>query len=356
MEIQVPPIEWKTELTPASAKSAIKDSGASGIGDQIMVPIDNIHVVAGLNVRIRDPEYLAHLEEIAVSIIQNGFFKHEPLSGFAGKEGETSMVYCTGGFTRLEAAKIAKTRGAPIEKLPLVLQPSGTNMADLISRLDLDNLQKPLRPFERAIVFKRLINFGWTEEQIAEKHHVSNALVSKLLYMMSLPQALRGLITAGKVNAYDAADLAKKIGPGEALKAYESDLAAKGKLDDDPLSTGTEAQPSAVAEARQRAARGPSVPKKTLFRAIDYTLQLPVGEALKWLKRWRAGEADALAELEAYKPPRKNSAKAGAGKGKGKGKGASGTGTGRGRKGSQASPAAADDPLDISGAETADVL
>ena len=359
MDIHVPPTEFGTELVQGGVKAAIKDAGAT-TAEQLMVPLENIKVVAGLNVRIQDADYEEHVETITVSIVENGFFRHMPLSGFAGKEGDSNFIYCTGGFTRLAAAIRAKERGAPIEKIPVVLQTTGTNMADITSRLDIDNKNRPLKPYERGIIFKRLISFGQTEEQIATRHGVSEQYVKELLYLMGLPQALRGLIIHSKVGALDAVRLAKKIGPTEALKAYESDLKNKG--DTDPLSTETApAAPSAVAQARQR---GPVVAKKTLFRAIDYTLSLPVGEALKWLKRWRDADADAVAELEAYKPPRKNAnpkATKRTGKKAVTGIGASGK-PGRPKKNATAAPTngkAPDDPFDISeGADTAadDVL
>lgn len=341
--MEVPPTEWTTELLPGSVKGAIKDSNASGMGDLMMVPIDNIKIVAGLNVRIHDAQYKEHLEDVTISILENGFFRHKPLSGFVGKEGDINFVYCTGGFTRLEGAKRAKERGAPLEKLPVVFQPHGTNMADIVSRLDLDNKQQPLRPYEKAIVFKRLIGFGWTEEDVATKHGIGLPYVKECLSILALPTALRGLITSGKVGALDAIRLARKLGTGEALKVYQSDLAAKGALDANPLSTGAEAAPSTVTAAKRAASRAKGVPKKTLLLLIDYVLQLPTN-GIGFLKKWKANDADAIAELNAYKPPRKNA------------KTKKATGAKRGRKAAThaAAPSKADDPFDIS--EVADVF
>ena len=353
MGIEVPPTEFAIELTQGSVKAAIKDNKAT-TRDQLQVPIELIKIAPGMNVRIHDAEYESHIEAIAASIMENGFLPYMPLSGFASKEGDLTFIYCTGGFTRLMAAKRVKERGAvPLNTLPVVLQPQGTNMADMISRLDLDNKNRPLKPYEKAIIYKRLIAFGWTAEQIAAKHAVSEQFVNECLYLMGLPQALRGLVINGKVSALDAVRLAKKVGPAEALKAYEADLGVQSAAGDDaaasdPFATNGGQQTGAVARARNRT--GPIIAKKTLFRAIDYTLALP-SDGLKWLKRWRDGNADALAELEAYKPPRKNAKKDKETRGAGRAKKKDAE-TGKSKRGN-AKNNAADDPFDISGGATA---
>src|SRR5882672_11368327 len=111
----------------------------------LMVPIDNIHIMSGFNVRIHDDDYELHVEEIKESILQHGFYQNEPLSGFASREGDITFIQLVGGFTRFEAAKRARVEGAPLDALPVVLKPTGTSLIDLTVALNAENTTSPLR-------------------------------------------------------------------------------------------------------------------------------------------------------------------------------------------------------------------
>lgn len=300
-ELRIPSADFDTELVQGGMKAAMKEAGATS-RDLLMVPIDQLKVVAGLNIRIQDDDYEAHIEEIKESIVENGFYAHKPLSGFAGKEGENTFIFVTGGFTRLEAAKRAKTEGAPLESLPVVMKPPGTSMADLTVALAIDNTGKPLKPYERGIVVKRLIGFGESEEEVARRMRISGQYVKDLLYLMGLPNGLRQQVIAGRASAGHVIQLARKVGTAEALRAFET---SGGPAGEPSAPTPRE---TAAATARTPSVKKPIVPKKTLFSAIDYAIALP-SEGIKWLARWRKGDGDAVAELAAYKPPRKNAAK-----------------------------------------------
>lgn len=342
----LPPTEFTVELVQGGMKAAMKDNGATS-RDLLMVPIDNLKVVAGLNVRVTNVEYEEHLEFLKNSIVENGFYQHMPLSGYAGKEGDSTFIYVTGGFSRLEAAKRAIAEGAMIENLPVVLKPPGTSMADLMLALDVDNTGKPLSPYERGTVIKRLISYGWSEADIAKRMRITPQYTKDLLYLMGLPNGLRQQVISGRAAAAHVVQIARKVGPSEALKAFEASApkpAEGGGGTADAGSSSERINPRATAAAAAEAiAKKPVIPKKTLFLAIDYAIALP-GDGLKWLARWRKGEIEAVAELATYKPPRKTraDAKPKAGK-KAAGKG--------GKKKAPASVTAngAADPFDING-------
>lgn len=310
--LELPPADFSIEFAPGAVKAAMREAGATTY-EALMVPLDSIKIVAGLNIRIHDTDYDDYCNGVRDSIIENGFYRHKPLSGYAAKEGELNLIYCTGGFTRLEAAKRAKAAGAPIEKVPVVMQPAGTSMIDLMVELDTDNKHRPLKPYERAVNAKRLLSYGCTEADICRRLGMTDQYLKDLLYMMSLPKALQGMVTSGKVAAKHVVILARKVGAAEALKSFEASLPKSEEDEDEAFSTPTG---GARVTARNASLEGrkPSVPKKTIFLAIDYALQLPSG-GLPWLKKWRGQEEEAVAELSAYKPPRKN-AKTKTGKGK----------------------------------------
>lgn len=306
LEHQLPSAEFDVELVQGGVKAAMKDAGATS-RDLLMVPIDKLVVVAGLNVRIHDDDYEKHVEEVKRSILENGFYQHKPLPCYAGKDGDSTIIYVAGGFTRLEAAKRAIKEGAAIEALPVVMKPPGTSMLDLTLALDADNIGTPLRPYERAVVIKRALNFGADEETIAKKLSITKQYVGELLYLMSLPHALQMQVASGRASAGHAVNLAKKLGPAEALKAFETaPVGATAEAAEAEAETAATPAPARVRPRATAAASGePTISKKTLFRAIDYAIALP-GDGIPWLTLWRKTDKDALAELAAYKPPRKN--------------------------------------------------
>lgn len=297
----VPSADFKVELTQGGMKAAMKDSGATST-DLLMVPIGNLKIVAGLNVRVQDADHEAQIEYIKNSIIANGFYKHHPLPGYAGKEGELTFIYVTGGFTRYEAAKRAIAEGAAIENLPVVLKPAGTSMADLTVALAIDNTGKPLKPYERAIVVKRLVGYGMEEPEIATKLDVSEQYIKDLLFLLSLPMPIQKMVIDGSTSAGTAIQTARKHGNAKAVQILQgalTDAAAAGNT-----GTARTAPVTAGRAAAQASGAKKIVPKKTLFLAIDYAISL-ADTGIDWLSRWRQGEKDALKELDSYKRPRK---------------------------------------------------
>jgi ParB-like chromosome segregation protein Spo0J len=298
---ELPSPDFHVELVQGGMKAAMASTGAKS-RDLLMVPVDQIKIIAGLNIRIHDDDYEAHTEEIKESIIENGFYLHFPLSGYAGKEGEETFIYLTGGFTRFEAAKRAIKAGAPIEALPMVLKPNGTSMQDLTVALAQDNTGSPLKPYERAIIIKRLVGYGMDEETIAQKMQISGQYVKDMLFALGLPNTVQQMIVNGQVSMGHAVATARKHG-ANAIKVLQE---AEGTD-----ATSAAAKRITPKQTRTAAAGNTIVPKKTLIAAIDYAISLPDG--IEFLTRWRKAEADALDELTTFmKQPkaRKNAKKA----------------------------------------------
>ena len=122
------------------------------------------------------------------------------------------------GHTRLEAVRRAIKAGAQIETLPAVVSPRGTTMVDITVGLVKNNEGKPLEPIEKAVVFKRLIGWGWDEAKVAERFAVTPGYVKDLLRLLEAPDDLKNLVSAGKVSAGTAIKQIKKEGATEATK------------------------------------------------------------------------------------------------------------------------------------------
>lgn len=305
MKTETPSADFHVELIQGGAKAAMRQAGVK-TRDLLMVPIDQIKIVAGLNVRIHDEDYEAHIEEIKESIIENGFYQHFPLPGYVGTEGDQTFIYLVGGFTRFEAAKRAIAAGTPIEALPMVLKPPGTSMLDLTIAIDQDNTGAPLRPYERAVLVKRAIGYGADEATIAQKMNISEQYVRDLLYLLGLPHAVQQMVANRQISAGHAIVTARAHGADATRVLQEAQgvsPAGDGTVGRPELLTGLPAPATGTGRVTPRQTRGATsgkaiLSKKIILAAIDYAITLPDG--IDFLTRWRKGEADAIAELATF--------------------------------------------------------
>lgn len=198
-------------LSAGNVKAAMSAVGA-GRSDMWTVPVAQIKVLDGFNVRVHNAEYKARIEEIAKSILANGFLKDKPLTGYVAKEDGQQVIYVTDGHTRLEAVKLAIGYGAEIESLPVITKPAGTSIEDLTVALVTSNNGRPLAPIEMGAVVKRLAGYGMAEEVIAKRIGVTTGYIKDLLLLMGAPKAIRKAVEDGKISAANAVAQMKKHG------------------------------------------------------------------------------------------------------------------------------------------------
>jgi len=205
------------ELTAGNVKAAMRSAEAVS-SDLWKVPLDQIKVIDGFNVRANGAEHRAHVGEIADSIVANGFYQNKPLAGYVAVEGGAQIIYITDGHCRLEAANEAVQRGAEIKALPVVVSPKGTSIEDLTVGLVTNNSGKALSQYEIGIVCKRLIGFGWEEKEIARRLSMSAQRVGDLLNLVAAPASVRKLVADGTVSASQAIATLKEHGDKAAEK------------------------------------------------------------------------------------------------------------------------------------------
>lgn len=218
------------ELNAGNVKAAMREAQAVS-SDLWKVPLDQIHIIAGFNVRSNAADHKAHVDGLTESILANGFYASKPLSGYVALEDDKQIIYLTDGHCRLEAVHAAIRRGAEIHALPVVVSPKGTSLEDLTVALVTSNSGKPLTPYEVGIVCKRLTGFGWDEKQIAAKLCMTVQRVGGLLDLIGAPKAVRDLVVAGTVSATQAIETLKRHGPtaGDKLQAGAEKARATGK-------------------------------------------------------------------------------------------------------------------------------
>lgn len=209
------------ELQPGNVKAAM--AGASS-RDLWQVPIEQIHVIDGFNVRAQNHDYAARIAYLTDLICANGFNQSKPLAGYVALVEGKQTIYLTDGHRRLAAAQEAIKRGAEIATLPVVVSPKGTSVEDLTIGLVTMNDGEPLSQYEIGLVCKRLIGFGMDEKEIAKRLGMATSRVSDLLTLTAAPAAVRKLVANGNVSASQAIATVKKHGP-EATAKLEAGVA-----------------------------------------------------------------------------------------------------------------------------------
>jgi ParB/RepB/Spo0J family partition protein len=194
---------------------AIKDI-ASGRSDLYRVDPKLIQIKPDWNSRdASDPANAAHIAELKASIREIGVKK--PLVCFM----ESNITYVTDGHCRLAAIMQLLNEGVEIKTVPVMVEDRLSNEADRIFSQIVHNQGKPLTGIEQAKVFKRLLDLGWAQKDIALKAGISGGRVSQLLELLTLPVVLQKFITEGKASASMVLNVFKKHNGDVALAVAE---------------------------------------------------------------------------------------------------------------------------------------
>jgi len=131
------------------------------------------------------------------------------------------VVYVVDGECRYRATMLAIQNGAEIKTVPVIGEDRYSNEADRIFGQILYNSGKPFGPIENAKVFKRLIDLGWNQKDIATKSGMSGGRVSQLLELLRLPAVLQKFIVEGRASASMVLSTWKKHNEDVALTVAE---------------------------------------------------------------------------------------------------------------------------------------
>ncbi len=194
---------------------AIKDV-AQGRSDLYRVDPNIIQIKDDWNSRDNDdPANADHIATLAASIKEIGVKK--PLVCYM----ENDIVYVSDGHCRLMAVQQLIKAGVEIKTVPVMVEDRHSNEADRIFSQIVHNQGKPLTGIEQAKVFKRLLDLGWKQKDIADKAGISGGRVSQLLELLTLPVVLQKFITEGKASASMVLNTFKKHNGDVALTVQE---------------------------------------------------------------------------------------------------------------------------------------
>lgn len=207
-----------------SDKVRLKDI-AQGRSDLFKVAPDDINIDPKWNERNRNADHEAHINSLAISITEKGVL--QPIT-VCMKDGKP---WVTDGFCRLEAVKLAIKNGAEIKTIKVQVEERYANEADHVLSMLTRNSGKPLTTIEQGAVVKRLLAFGWTEEEIRKSAGYSTTHMKNLETLNGAPEDVKQLVRAGKVSNRLAMKTIKEKGDkaGEALKKSLATAQASGK-------------------------------------------------------------------------------------------------------------------------------
>jgi ParB family chromosome partitioning protein len=203
------------DLTLEAGKQKAAIAVATGKNTDFIVPVDQLRVLPGFNVRVRETDdYRQHVEGLKQSIRENGYYANKPLAGFIAKDSESGddVIFVTDGHTRLEAVQEinaeALNDGESIPALPVSLKPADSTIADLTIALVQENTGRPLTPYEMGIVVQRLANMKgddnqplYTKADIARRLSVTERYIDDLNVLVGAPAKVRNAVLEGSVSS-----------------------------------------------------------------------------------------------------------------------------------------------------------
>lgn len=153
-------------------------------------------IIPGWNTRDEGPDLEAHIDMLAQSIAEVGV--KMPIQ----VKLENGQMIVKAGHCRTRATLRAIDHyKAEIKTVPVISVDRYANDADLILEQIITNSGKPLTPLEEAKVYKKLLDMGWQQGEIAKKVGKSQGRVSQILELLTMPEPVKALVAAGNVSA-----------------------------------------------------------------------------------------------------------------------------------------------------------
>lgn len=157
------------------------------------------------------------IEELARSIEAHGV--RTPLRGYTSGDD----CFITDGHRRFKAIQLLLDRGVEIKRVPFIIEPRGSSDADYLLTQLISNGGKPFTPLEESGVLVRLLEYGWTEQEITSKTGFQLSKVKSLLLLSQAPETLKEEIKNGKIAVTTVV---------EAVRGTQSDADVQNVLDE----------------------------------------------------------------------------------------------------------------------------
>ncbi len=177
------------------------------------------------NTRDDSPELLEHIDQLAQSIAEIGVRKPIEIKLIDGK-----LIVRDGHCRTRAAMRAIDYYKADIKTIPVISVDRYANDADLILNQVISNSGKPLTIMEEARVYKKLLDMGWQQGDIAKKVGKSNSRISQILSLLEMPASVQAQVSTGAVSASLAQSVVKSAEtPQQASHALTEAIAVAKK-------------------------------------------------------------------------------------------------------------------------------
>lgn len=194
---------------------------AEGRGNLYAIDPRKIETLEGWNAR----EDYGDVESLMNSIVESGL--REPLKGYV----QDGRVILTNGHRRLKVIMQAIALGHEIKTVPFLPEDRYANEGDYLLTQILSNEGKPLTPLEQARVFRKLLQFGWSEADIAKKTGKTSQTVKNYLELSAAAPQVHEMVATEQVSATLALATIREHGEdaGEVLEEAIATARSEGK-------------------------------------------------------------------------------------------------------------------------------
>ena len=237
-------------------------------GPVVELPIDSISANPKQPRKDFDDKALQDLSE---SLKQSGLLQPVVVRRFG--EGYQLVV----GERRWRAAKIAG-----ITKIPAVVR-DATDAETLELALVENLLREDLNPMEEAEAYQRLLaEFGWTQEELAQRVARDRSSVANCLRLLKLPDMIQGDLRAGRLTMGHARALLSLDSPADQMKLREQILAHSWSV----RATEQDVQAKRAQPARRPLRRSPEL------AAVEDALRVALATRVRIVGNERAGRIE----------------------------------------------------------------
>lgn len=119
-------------------------------------------------------------------------------------------VYVREGHRRRRGLLLAISEGADIKKIQVLETKGDEAQQTLIIATSNDGL--PLTPLEKAVIYGRLANWGWSDQEISRRVGKTAEHVRQARALLELPMDLKKMIQSNRISATYAAELFREHG------------------------------------------------------------------------------------------------------------------------------------------------